>query len=245
MRRLLGSPAATWRQFAMTVAPRERALRANLQNEMKRVAVGASAAVLHHMAVDSGIEAHYRHVHALLRAAYHEGMPVFGKPIIDAGSKARRAKPYEPLVIDWINKVSLSKAQQISRTTREQLRNILARGQQEGQGTGAIARAIREDFGDIIGRARSETIARTEMHGAANAAQYIAADSLGVAMQREWIAADDERTRDDHAEASGQTVGMDEPFEVGGEELMQPGDPSGSPEQIINCRCTTGFIVIE
>lgn len=245
MKRLLGSPGSTWRQFVTTVAPRERALRTNLRNEFKRAATNASAAVLHNMAVDSGIEAHYRNVHTLLRGAYHEGMPVFGKPIIDAGGKARRAKPYEPLVLDWIEKVSLRKTYQITRTTREQLRNILARGQQEGLGTRAIAKMIRDDFGDVIGRARSETIARTEMHSAANAAQYIAADSLGVPMQREWIAADDERTRDDHAAASGQTVGMDEPFDVGGEQLMQPGDPSGSPEQIINCRCTTGFIVTE
>lgn len=244
MRRLMGTPAATWRQFIAAVSPRERALRLRLRAEFKRVAINASAEVLNGHTVDSGLEAHHRHVTAIMHSAYHEGMPLFGKMVLDAAGKAARPKPYEPLVVDWIRKNGAKKVTQITRTTREQLQNILKRGQDDGAGTAVIAKMIRDDFGDIISRSRSEMIARTEMHSAANAAQYIAADSLGVPnMKREWIAADDERTRDSHAEANGQVVGMDEPFEVGGESLMQPGDPGGSPEEIINCRCTTGFIV--
>jgi uncharacterized protein with gpF-like domain len=62
-------------------------------------------------------------------------------------------------------------------------------------------------------------------------------------MQKEWIASGGERTRENHLLASGQTVSIDEPFVVGGDYLMQPGDPSGSAEEIINCRCAVGYSV--
>lgn len=40
-----------------------------------------------------------------------------------------------------------------------------------------------------------------------------------------------------HVEADGQVVDVEQPFIVAGEELMFPRDPSGSPENTINCRC--------
>lgn len=83
--------------------------------------------------------------------------------------------------------------------------------------------------------------ARTAVTGAQNAGRldsYIAAEKMGIEMEREWIATLDGRTRHDHAVADGQTVGVEEPFSVGGEKLMFPGDPSGSGWNIYNCRCT-------
>lgn len=54
-----------------------------------------------------------------------------------------------------------------------------------------------------------------------------------------WVATLDDRTREEHAEADGQEVDYDEPFEVGGEELMKPMDDSlgASKWNICNCRC--------
>lgn len=51
---------------------------------------------------------------------------------------------------------------------------------------------------------------------------------------------DDGRTRESHAEADGQIVGINEQFEVGGELLDFPGD--GSPENTYNCRCAIGYV---
>lgn len=42
-----------------------------------------------------------------------------------------------------------------------------------------------------------------------------------------------------HIAASGQTVPVDKPFVVAGEELMFPRDPNGSPENTINCHCVS------
>ena len=83
--------------------------------------------------------------------------------------------------------------------------------------------------------------ARTAVTNAQNAGRmdsYVAATKMGIDMEREWVSALDARTRPEHAEADGQVVGVDEPFIVGGEKLMFPGDRSGSGWNIYNCRCT-------
>lgn len=90
---------------------------------------------------------------------------------------------------------------------------------------------------------RAVTVARTETIGALNFGRF---DSfremdrtLGGGMQSMWLATIDPRTRLDHAHADGQRVPVGQPFLVGGEKLMFPGDPSGSAANVINCRCTT------
>lgn len=49
----------------------------------------------------------------------------------------------------------------------------------------------------------------------------------------------DDHVREAHAEANYQEVAYDEPFEVGGEEMMEPRDDSlgASDENIMRCRC--------
>jgi len=41
-----------------------------------------------------------------------------------------------------------------------------------------------------------------------------------------------------HIAVDGQQRKLDEPFDVGGEQLMFPGDPVGSPENVCRCRCS-------
>lgn len=230
----------------MLAARREVALSHRLSGEFGRVARASAAAVVRGHDADTVIKPdHEARLRRLLRAAYTEGMPIFGQPIIDAAGKDRHQNAkFERRVLLWIEEVSMRKVTLISETTRAQLRNIVGAGRADGLGVLEIARHIRNDIGGIIGPVRARSIARTEVHSAANAAQLFAAEALGrEAMKREWIAAGDERTREEHAAADGQVVALEQPFSVGGEFLMYPGDPDGSPENIIQCRCTTGFIL--
>lgn len=87
---------------------------------------------------------------------------------------------------------------------------------------------------------RAERIARTETTGAYNAGGRDAAATEGAKAKR-WVATSDDRTRDTHLFASGQCVALNEPFEVGIAELEMPADPSGAPEETINCRCTVVY----
>ena len=87
-------------------------------------------------------------------------------------------------------------------------------------------------------QAVAEMHARTEATAAAgiDSISNIAASGLKF---KEWISVLDSHTRSEHADADGQIVPVDEPFSVGGESLMEPGDPSGSYEMTANCRCAT------
>jgi uncharacterized protein with gpF-like domain len=132
----------------------------------------------------------------------------------------------------------------ITETTRDNVISAVDRGYREGLGARAIGRLIRDQVPQFS-TFRAAMIARTETHGAANFGANEAARETGLQLRKEWIAAQDERTREDHAAADGQVVGQDEPFIVGGAALMYPGDPAGPAEQVINCRCAQGFIVID
>lgn len=130
----------------------------------------------------------------------------------------------------------------VAETTRSQIVSAVARGYADGLGQAGVARYISDLIPEFT-QARSALIARTETHGAANYGSNEAARETGLRLRREWISADDDRTRADHADANGTIVGMDEAFDIGGSSLMYPGDPSGPPEQTINCRCVVGFVV--
>ena len=94
-------------------------------------------------------------------------------------------------------------------------------------------------------RYRGEVIARTESINALRAGQF---ESIQQALETEgvgqaeavkvWDSSGDARTREEHAAADGQSVPVSQPFVVGGEALMYPGDPAGSAANTIQCRCT-------
>lgn len=104
-----------------------------------------------------------------------------------------------------------------------------------------VAEALRIDEWD----SRAARVARTETTGAYGAGAEHAATAaqrvLGEPVQRRWLATADARTRAAHRDADGQTRPVGEPFSVGGEALMFPGDPNGSAENVINCRCAVTY----
>jgi hypothetical protein len=54
---------------------------------------------------------------------------------------------------------------------------------------------------------------------------------------KKWHTQRDERVRHSHYAVDGDVKALGEPFLVGDSLLQFPGDPSGSLEQIIGCRC--------
>jgi hypothetical protein len=126
-------------------------------------------------------------------------------------------------------------------------RAAIAQGLAEGEEIPKIAARVRDAAGVTEPRAR--VIARTESHGARNTVNAASVRRVANAFSgfnafsRRWQAAEDARTRPTHDAADGQTVALNEPFTVGGASLDFPGDPSGPPGEIINCRCTTITII--
>lgn len=84
----------------------------------------------------------------------------------------------------------------------------------------------------------AERAARTGTISTSNTGSHSAFEDAESVVGEEWLATDDNRTRDDHIEADGQVVAIDQSFEVGGVYGAHPGDPSLPVGQIVQCRCT-------
>jgi hypothetical protein len=125
----------------------------------------------------------------------------------------------------------------IAETQRQAIMTVIDHAWQDGLSIRDTGAAIRSEA-LATSRWRAEMIARTETLGAVNAASLQTVKVSGAASYKVWTAAQDSHVRDTHAEADGQTVPVGQPFQVGSGQLDHPGDPSGPPEEVINCRCT-------
>lgn len=64
----------------------------------------------------------------------------------------------------------------------------------------------------------------------------------GITLKKRWRAILDSKTREDHITASGQTVGINQKFIVGGEQCDYPRQSSLSAAQLLNCRCGVEYV---
>jgi len=190
-------------------------------------------------------------VSALMRDSYEQLGRRTATAIREAAGRAgKRAVEMDPAFEAALNRYirinSARKVKDVNAATKARIARLIQIGIDEGMSQTDVAISIRE-AGLIDSAFRSNVIARTESHAAANAGSYESALESDVVKEKEWISAEDERTRDgsdsefDHTNVAN--VPMDEPFIVSGEELMFPGDPNGSAGNVINCRCTIGYVV--
>lgn len=125
------------------------------------------------------------------------------------------------------------------RWNRQQFASAITQGILQGESIPNIVKRTTAIYGKNL--AAATRAARTAVTGAENAGRtesYKRAEQLGINLIREWVATGDARTRDSHAAASGQQRSANEAFDIGGEKLMYPADPHGSPAETYNCRCT-------
>lgn len=115
------------------------------------------------------------------------------------------------------------------------INTALEEGLLEGESIDKLSRHVKDAFNDLS-KARARTIAMTETAAAYGDARQEAMTQAGVEY-KEWLTSRGPTVRSTHAKAEGQIVPVNEPFEIGGEALMGPGDPSGSPGNVINCHC--------
>lgn len=143
----------------------------------------------------------------------------------------------QPAVVRFLERRAQRFAQRVNETTWEMLKNSLREGIEAGENIKQLEERVTEVMAERI-RSTPETIARTEVVGAANGGTLEAWRQSGeVVESKVWLAALDDRTRESHVEAHGQTVGLDEDFVVGGASGPAPGQ-MGDPDEDINCRCS-------
>lgn len=120
---------------------------------------------------------------------------------------------------------------------KKQIRAQILSGILQGESVSAIAKRLLTVFPDM-NKAAAVRTARTAVTSAQNGgrlASYEKADQMGIKVRKVWVATKDGRTRRAHQRMDGKTVDWDEDFPNG---LQYPGDPSGKPAEVYNCRCT-------
>jgi SPP1 gp7 family putative phage head morphogenesis protein len=140
----------------------------------------------------------------------------------------------------WLDLHAGDQINNIAQKMVDDIATIVSDMVRDRKGTDTIAREIRKQA-PALARARAASIARTETHNAAMAAIEASMRHKNIKIEsKTWHAVGDNKTRPTHAAAHGQNVPMDEPFSVGGAQMMRPGDGSlgAGPEEIVNCRCS-------
>ena len=152
---------------------------------------------------------------------------------------------FEDIFRSYLVGEALVRAVGLGLTTIKAIRGVILGGKEAGKSVDEIAKDIRKQ-GSIDSKYRAMMIARTESHSAYNTARQAAAEASPIKMRKEWVSANDGRTRDDkfsHRDADGEIRPLGEMFTRTGESLKFPGDPAGSAGNVIHCRCGTVDVI--
>ena len=195
--------------------------------------------------VTASVNARNKQIKRALRAQYLRTGSIFANQVFDQLREEgksytdREIKTFKTDFFSFLNRwagiEAATKVTMVSNRTKDLLANIISRGIENGQSQSGISKAIRERAG-ITNPSRAKTIAGTETHLAMIFSTDEAVKATGREVIRVWTPVLGPRTRPAHLKANGQKRKKDKAFDVGGEKLLYPGDPSGSPENIINCR---------
>lgn len=199
-------------------------------------------------------------MYQLIKAIRIDGATIYGAKVVAYlpkyrapqrkglfGLKSRPTMGHNQQMIDLVNlyfdKEILATAEGITQTTREEIQRILKEANAEGKGITWIAQQMED-----LNKSRALLIARTETVTAANSGGFIAALSVGLMMQKQWLATNDSRTRQDHVIVAGTRIGMLDYFQVGDNTMLYPGDRTQenglptSPKECCNCRCCAQYV---
>jgi SPP1 gp7 family putative phage head morphogenesis protein len=132
-----------------------------------------------------------------------------------------------------LDKLALAdNADLVKRRLRRDIASSIAQGDSIEKMAGKVRNSLERNANDAVRIARTET---TRVMNEARLESFQKAVDKGIKMQKVWVATLDGRTRDRHQDLDGEKRDIDKPFSNG---LMEPGDYSGPPEEVINCRCT-------
>lgn len=174
---------------------------------------------------------------------------VFGSRLLDAFGKNGKSlletktaqNTFMQTLDEWLATYAAEQIARVAETTRRHIRRIITASNREGLSIAQTATNIRNGLSGRVSRRRAHTIARTETHHAANRGTMAAADATGLKLYKEWVSAEDSRTREGHIHADGQLREKGDAFTIGGAAMKHPGDPAGGARNTINCRCVMTF----
>jgi len=137
----------------------------------------------------------------------------------------------------------LSMVTRITDTTRAQILEVLAEATQNGHSFEWVENKLTSPK---LLAWRARLIARTETAKGAFYGRKIASQDSEWETDKEWISANDHRTRHGHRLIDGEMIPTESRFQVQhpkGYDMMQaPGDPSASAANLCNCRCASAVV---
>jgi len=151
----------------------------------------------------------------------------------------------DPQARKWLGSRLRQFSRQVTGTTFDEIEAILREGFSEGLPIVTISERLSERF-DSWEQWRAPLIARTETMAARNFSDLNSVSQMGLEddLLKFWLSARDDHCRDTHAEADEKYrdgIPIDEDFQVGADTMPCPG--AGSlPEEVVNCRCTIGYL---
>lgn len=172
-----------------------------------------------------------------LRSVVRDAVQSFGERAVSEVDDEREFDSSGHRVERYLDDFGADRVERINETTRESLKEELIEGVGEGESADEIAARVQGVF-DEASTNRAKVIARTEVVTASNFASTEGYRQAG-AQGKEWLAARDDRTRSTHRSLDGQKRTLDANFDSpSGASGPYPG-MLGSPDEDIQCRCTT------
>lgn len=151
--------------------------------------------------------------------------------------------PNDPDLIDLVQRTRNLLYQVPDRVYQEIVKSM-AVGQNLGETKAQIARRVDNILninGTVNWPERAKVIARTEINRFTEIGALAAARKhqriTGETLVKEWETRDDPKVRPGHAAVDNEVRRLGEPFHVGKSSLQHPVDPTGHPDDVVNCRC--------
>ncbi len=222
---------STWRRNQMLSGKRWTDLRDQLARDLTNVNKIAAGMVRGELNEVFAINANYSEY------LIENGMRMnYGFTLYDRNTVANLVMN-DPDIIPWKPDVDVSAD---LRWNRQMITSHITQGILRGESIPHLSKRLMKTVNnDKIAAVRTARTAVTSAQNAGRQAVYDKAKSMGLNLQKEWLATLDGRTRHDHGMADGQRVPLDEKFTVGGYKMKYPGDMSAPGWLVYNCRCTT------
>lgn len=221
----------TWRRNQMLSGKRWTDLRDQLAQDLTNVNKIAAGMVRGELNEVFAINANYSEY------LIENGMQMnYGFTLYDRDTVANLVMN-DPDIIPWKPNVDVPAD---LRWNRQMVTSHITQGILQGESIPHLSkRLLKTVNNNKVAAVRTARTAVTSAQNAGRQSVYDKAKSMGLNLQKEWLATLDGRTRHDHSMADGQRVPLDGKFTVGGYKMKYPGDMSAPGWLVYNCRCTT------
>ena len=132
----------------------------------------------------------------------------------------------------YSKRTTAKKVENITKTTRKRINNIVHKGYENGVSRKKIAKQLTDNVQSMT-KSRALTIARTETANSTSAINH--ETLLELEVKRQWVHVGGGKTdREDHVACDGEVVSGDEVYSNG---MACPHEDGAAAEDVVNCYC--------